>query len=330
MTWEETLRLTGFKQVGEDKNTFGRGLLFGFPSEVTLGGRSLTFTCGLDAKPDSKQLRAIGKRLKENEYTKGKITVTPSAPGDASGTVGKFFVITVTFGKDDLNLWFHQAMQILETVLREGGITVPERCHICQQGGVDALAYYDGRPSILHMNCLRQWKDTLVEGLEQKKYESGHFRGVIGGLIGGVVGAIPALLALNFLEYFVAVLFAIIPVGIYFGWKWFGGRLSRATTVFTIVYTLIVAVVVDVVDSWLILRAEFPQWQLTLMEVIELYLNPDIFRENFLASTLMSLFFSALGIFFVWRMITRTDQHEITDAQTIFDEAISFKSEMQQ
>ena len=326
MTREDMLGLAGFRQVGEGKNAVGRGLLFGFPSEAAAQKNGLVFVCGVDAKPDAKQYKAIKQRLKEDARTKGRISVTPTVPGDEADTGGNFFVVTVTFGKDDPRLWYEQTMDALETILREEGMIAPIGCAICGGDGGDALAHYDGRPALVHMSCLRQWKDAQQEALELKKQNSGHLRGVLGGLLGGVVGAVPALLALSFLDFYVGWLFALIPMGIYFGWKLFGGKLSRVTTIFTILYTLALALVVEVIDSWLILRGLFPYDQVTLLGTIEAYLDPALFAEWFLAPTLMALLFSAIGIFFAWRMISRTDQHELADLQVILDEAVPIES----
>ncbi|MCL2562561.1 MAG: hypothetical protein FWE08_00800 [Oscillospiraceae bacterium] len=321
MTREEMLQLTGFKPVGEGKDETVRGLLFGFPAEAALQEKvllkTLNIVCAVDAPPDSKQLKAVKKRLKEDARTKDKVTIANAVPG--SEVTGKFFVVTLTFVKDDAGTWYEQAMDALETALREEGITAPTGCAICGQSGSDALAHYDGRLALVHMSCLRTWKDSQQEALELKKQNSGHLRGVIGGLIGGIVGALPALLALNFMDYFVGVLFAIIPMGIYFGWKVLGGKLSKITTVFTIIYTLLVALTVEIIDTWLRLREIIPTF--TLMQTIESYLDIEFFTEYLMRYTLIALGASIFGIFCAWKMITRTDKHEHAEVQAAFDDA---------
>lgn len=323
MTFEEMLQLTGFQQVGEDEMPIARGLLFGgFPAEMSLLKKQLVFVCGVDEQLDSQKYKAIRQRLNDDERTKSKLTVIPSIPGDESNKSGKFFVVSLTVGKDDPRALYQQAMPVLDAVLREEGIVPQSRCPICDIVGGDTLAYFDGRPAIVHMGCLRRWKDEGQEALELKQYNSGHLRGVIGGLIGGAVGSVPALLAVHLIDFFVGILFAIIPMGIYYGWKLFGGKLSRVTTVFTISYTVVLAVIVEVVDTWMRLRAEFPTWNVTLYETVGLYLDPQIFTQDLMGSLIISVIFSGIGVFFAWRLITRTDQHEIAELQIIFDEAI--------
>jgi len=326
MTFEEMIALTGFRGVGDGKKASGRGMLFGFPTEVVTIGKGLIFVCSVDTLVTAKQYKAIRRRLKQDERTKGKLTVTATIHKDASNTTGKFFSIMFNFGKEDPTQLYEQIMPLLEVILREEGVYPAVNCPICELTGGDSLATYGGRTTIVHMRCLQKRKDEQLETLELKKYSGGHFRGIIGGLIGGVVGAIPALFALYFFEYYVGVLFAIIPVGIYYGWKLFGGIMSRFTTVFAILYTIVVAVLVDLMHIWLVIRAEFPRWQITFAEMIELYFHPQA-GEYLRRSSLMALLFSAIGIFVAWRLITRTDKHELADLETAIEQAIPISPE---
>lgn len=87
------------------------------------------------------------------------------------------------------------------------------------------------------------------------------------------------------------------------------------------------AVIVDVIDAWLFFRGAFPDYNIALDEVIELYLYPDFFTEHLMSDTLMALLFSVIGIVFVWRLITRTDKHDIADIQADVDAAIPINPE---
>ncbi|MCL2587861.1 MAG: hypothetical protein FWD84_00450, partial [Oscillospiraceae bacterium] len=223
------------------------------------------------------------------------------------------------FAQDDIGSWYTQAMGVLEAALQEEGVTPPTGCALCGQGGSDMLAHCDDRLTFVHMSCLQTWKESEQQRLELKEQNSGHLRGVLGGLVGGIVGAVPALIALNFFNFYVSILFALIPLGIYFGWKILGGKLSKVTTVFTILYTLVVAFAVEFFDTWLIARSMIPDFM--LLEVMDLYLDPDFFSEHLLIPLGTALVFSGIGIFCAWRMITKTDKHEMTEVQAAFDNA---------
>jgi len=325
MTREEMIRLTGLKQVGAGDTATACGLMFGFPVKAVPGKKDLTLYFYMETEPDNKTVKAINKRLWDGTELKGKFG-TANATQNQNKETGNYLAATFHFKGEEPQPFYSQALSALEAALREEGVTAPSKtCPICGLSEGDALAMYEGQLSVVHMSCLRRWSSERQEQLELKAQNSGPLRGILGGLIGGVVGAVPAFLALFFFEYFVGILFVPIPLGIYYGWKLFGGRLSRLTTVFTVAYSLVVGLAVEILDSFLILRAIFPTLNITLGQTIEAYLDPELFTELFMRSTLIAVGFTALGIFFAWRLITRTDKHEAADAQTIVDEAVSLE-----
>jgi len=318
MTREEMLQLTGFKPVGEGEN--GRGLLFGFPTEAVAQKNALVLLLYGDL-PTGKQIKTINQLLKEDARLNKKVSVANTSTA-APGVTGAFIAATINVKGEDAAALYRDALPVLERALRQEGLNPPQQCPICEQPGGDTLVQHDGKLCIVHMNCLRSWKNERQEALEQKVQNGSHLRGILGGLLGGIVGAIPAFIALNLTEYFVGLLFVLIPLGVFHGWRLFGGKLDMVTTLFVIVYSLIVGLFVEIMDSWMILRDIFGP-SVTLLDTIEAYLDPHLFREIFMRSTLMALGFSALGIFLAWGMIRKTDKHEIEDNQKAFDEAIA-------
>ena len=322
MTREELIRLTGLKQVGAGDAATGVGLLFGYPVKAVPGKKDLSLYVYVTEEPNNKTVKAINKRLWEGSDLKGKFGVT-NATQDQNKETGVYLSATLKIKDEEPQTLYGQAIAALEMALKEEGVTPPSRtCPICEQGDGDTLARYEGQLGLVHMSCLRRWNNERQEALTLKAENASSARGMIGGLIGGVVGAIPAFLALFFFDYFVGVLFPLIPLGVYYGWKLLGGRLSKITTIFTIVYSLIVGLLVEIIDSFLILRSIFPNRNITLWGTIQDYFNPEIFFEFFLRSTLIALGFTVFGIFLAWRLITKTDKHEAADTQAIVDEAI--------
>ena len=338
MTREELIRLTGLKQVGPAGKEAGAGFLLGFPVKAVPGKQDVTLYFFLETAPDKKQIKAINKRLWEGTDLKGKFGIANAAEDHVKES-GTHFSATLKLKGEVPETLYGQALTALETALREEGIAPPSKtCPICSQGEGDALAWYNGQLGLVHMGCLRRWNNERQEALALKEQNAGSLRGILGGLVGGVVGAIPAFLALNFFDYFVWILFALIPLGVYYGWKLLGGRLGKITVVFTIVYSLVMGMAVEVIDTWTILRDVFPA--VTLGETISAYLNlipgvnlslqgvigvhvgQELFRELFMRSTLIALGVTAFGIFLAWRLITKTDKHEAADTQAIVDEAI--------
>ena len=348
MTREEMLHLTGFKQVGEGKNLRAYGTLFGYPVVATSpkdGRLHLTFTT---ATRKAKAVLQVNKQLRAVDALRKKATFVastdPTTTGAAvggfvlGGAVGRAIdggaatdkekntvVLTIKFDDNsDAGARYDLALKTLETALQEtDGIEPQNTCPFCNQTGGDTLLMHNGVLRIANRDCLHRWQIETTETLEHKQHTVGHLRGLVGGLLRGIVDAVPALLALHFIDYFVGALFALIPMGTYFGWKLFGGKLSRVTTVFTVLYTFVVALAVHILHVWLVLRTYFPDFQFTILETIDMHIAPSVVREGFIRSAITALIFSAIGIFFAWRMITRTDKHELERAKNAFDEAVT-------
>ncbi|MCL2569214.1 MAG: hypothetical protein FWE12_07270 [Oscillospiraceae bacterium] len=318
MEREQMLQLTGFQPVGD----VGRGLLLGFPAEAeVLSGfmkDGLTLRLYGDAAT-GKQIKAMNKQLKDDARLNGKVSI--AADAETPGVAG---VVTISAaGEGDINSLYRNAIDAVEKLFREEGINPVPNCPICEQTGGDTLVHFDGPLCVVHMTCLRNWKNAREEEVALKAHNGGHMRGFIGGFIGGVVGAAPAFIALMLTNYFVGLLFALIPLGTFYGWKLAGGKLDRITTIFVVLYSLVVGVFVEIIDSWLVLREALPAFNPSLWYTIQVYLNPaHRWHDLFFRHLLMALGFTLLGIFISWSMIRKTDKHELADNQAAFDEAI--------
>ncbi|MCL2843566.1 MAG: hypothetical protein FWE28_08935 [Oscillospiraceae bacterium] len=324
MTREESIRLTGLEQIGTEKNAVGRGLVLGFPAEAVPTKHGLHLYLFLEAEFSGKQRKALNQQLKEDEMLKGKVSISnPIGEEDAVWHMGNMFRVDMNFKNEEPKPTYDAALRLVETFLTEEAIRPATSCAICGQSGGDSVARYENRLALVHRACLQQWQREQSQKLELKQQNAGYFRGLIGGLIGGLVGAVPALGAMYFINFFVGVLFALIPLGIYFGWKLFGGKLSIVTTVFTILYTLVVALATEVVHLWLILREEFPEFQFTIRETLDFYLDFEFFREYLMIDTLMALGFAIVGIWIAWRQIRQTDASAAQDTVTVLEEAVS-------
>ena len=349
MTSEGTLHVTGFSQVGEGKTLRAYGHLFGFPVEATAprnGQLNLSFTVEA-VKP--KHIRRARRILRKDEELRRKVKILPVNEGDsgalvaggvlggaiggviagaaASASAGKKAgaALTVTIRLDDelqAKRLFEAATARLKEVFREVEITAPKGCPICELPRGEMLTKYGGRLHLLHQNCLHNWKNETVAQMETKRYNAGHLRGVVGGLIGGIVGSLPALIALFIFDLFIGVLFAFIPMGVYFGWKLFGGLLSRGTTVFTILYSLLLAPVIVGAYWFLVFRILHPEPGLSWWDILEGYFTDATFLSYFLGDTFFAFLATIFGIFIAWRLISKTDQQELDRVKAAFDDAV--------
>jgi hypothetical protein len=177
---------------------------------------------------------------------------------------------------------------------------------------------------------LEQQRQEAEQVFEEKSMNPKTIEGIIGGVIGGAVGAIPALIALVFFNYFVGILFALIPLGIFYGWKLLKGKLTRLTTVFTIIYTIFTSLFVWILSLGIFIRSELAYFygvEITLGEAIALAFeffaeNPNYFISDVLSDALFAFGSAVIGIWIVWRQITRTDEEAFSQVQATYEEAI--------
>jgi len=321
MTKEALFRLTGFQIVAADeKHVHGWGTLFGYPVAARVykdGHLELLFT----AKDGTvRTVRQIQKKLNSDAELKGKLTITATE----YGTQNLFLFLVTLKSSDELEArhLYDLMLSRLSLFLSETEkISPAKNCAICDQDGGDMLTLFEGNARIVHNSCLHRWKNENMEKMETKSQTAGHLQGVLGGVLGGIVGSIPAFAALRLTNYVVWFLFALIPLGIYYGWKLFGGKLTRITLVFTIIYALILAFVVEVIDTFIILRSYFGDW-VTLQDTLEAYFVSSPVRATLLQNALMALGATLVGIFVAWRAITKTDKGQLIEVQIAVDMAV--------
>lgn len=324
MTKHELLSLSGFPIVGEGKDQRAVGQFAGFPVEIFAPkDRRLLFRFSVaQRKGATRALQAMRRTLKGNAELAKHIIID----GDMQDIV--VFLVFDKTNREPQEL-YRAAVAFLERIFSEHMTLPPDICPICNQSRGDALARHQGRLQFVHQNCLREAKDSKVQALELKQHNGGTLTGFFGGLLGGIVGAVPAFIGLHFFEFFIAILYAVIPLGIYYGWKLFKGKMNRVTTVFTIVYTAIMALALEIavahiyVYQGLVGSLYVPHW--TLGDTLAIYFEPQFFVEYALPELALPMLFAALGIWIAWRRITVTDKGLLQSMETILAEAVSIQ-----
>lgn len=174
----------------------------------------------------------------------------------------------------------------------------------------------------------------VQQAYEEKELNSNIIGGLIGGIIGGVVGAIPAIVALVFFHYFVGVLFAAIPFGAFFGWKLLGGTVTKITTGFIVVYTIVVSLFVWLLAEAIMLRDGIASgfgYEITIGEslgiIIEIFMeSPAEFMSYAMRDFLFAFGSAIVGIVIAWRYINKTDDDDLNEEQASLEEGESPES----
>jgi hypothetical protein len=333
MVQERLQEITGFRIVGDENSERGIGILFGYPVEVVFSKKHLhkgsELTLSFTADQSGFKIKELRKVLRENSELSGKVDTVASVDGELASN--KFYVKIKATESTELEKLYQLTIKTLEEALSElKAFAPPTTCKVCKGLGSDTLAIVDDALNYVHRTCLEQQKQEAEKAFEEKSMNPKTIEGVIGGVIGGAAGAVPALITLVFFNYFVGILYALIPLGTYYGWKLLKGKLTRMTTVFTIVYTLLASIFVWVLSLAIILRNEFT-YELgfeiplgdALAAVFEILIDyPDVFREIMLTDALFAFGSAIIGVWIVWRQITGTDEEAFSRIQATYDEAI--------
>ena len=329
MTQDRIQKITGFRLVGLEESLRGVGILFGYPVEAGFSKNEKELALAFTADQAGFKIKDLRKRLQENPELKGKVDALEPPDGEMPMNV---FLITVEAADDvEMERLYNLTIKGLEEALTElPAFVPPTTCKIC--GGIDSdtVAIVENSLNYVHKACLERQQQEVQQALEEKELSPKTIEGFLGGVIGGAIGAIPALIALVFFNYFVGVLYALIPLGIFYGWKLLGGKLTMLTKIFTIVYTILASFFVWILSLAIELRhlrAYYEGVEMTIGESVNyvfeiISLHPEFLWEHALSDVLFAFGSAIIGIWMVWRFISRTDASELAQVEAALEEAV--------
>lgn len=254
----------------------------------------------------------VGKRLKKELPPRCSLTWNPT-------------LTLVCSGQDDgLLETYTSAMETVTTALHEAGVSVPDQCPFCRKGGCDSLALVGSGYVPVHKSCCEERSYSTVTNAEINAKQGSYVTGLIGALLGGFVAILPSLLTIWFLEKIYAVLFFLIPLGAYYGYRLLRGRMDRAVGVITIVISLVMPFVLEQAVFYLTVATAFGIVP-SVLDTVALYFQYYTLGEMAL-SMAMPYVFLVFGLFVTFRQITRTAHHEVVDASAAMDSLMPYRT----
>ena len=185
------------------------------------------------------------------------------------------------------------------------GIGVPQQCPICQQGGCDSLAFVNGYVPV-HAQCVQNQAYGAIAQAQNNQQTGNYALGILGAVLGALVGSIPTILLILLLNVISAWLYALIPLGAYFGYKLFKGKMVKAVVVpVVIILALLMVMVVELIVTYIMVGREYGMW-ITIGQFLSLYFSAMSFGD-ILSDIGMPLLFTILGIFISWDQIRRSN-----------------------
>ena len=203
------------------------------------------------------------------------------------------------------------AMRQVTGMLREAAAQVPDTCPLCRKKGCDALALVGGYVPVHRACCQQQAYDTVSRG-EVNRATGSYLTGFVGALIGGLVGSLPTLFTILVFQYMIALLYALIPLGAYFGYRKLRGRMDRGAVWLIILASVLELFLLEQLSFYLIVAMAYgivPSPLATMSLYFQVMAPGDI-----AASMIPSFIFLLIGIWIVFRKISTTSQGEAADA----------------
>lgn len=201
--------------------------------------------------------------------------------------------------------------------LRSVGLGPSDTCPYCGSRNCDAVAptFKGYRPA--HFNCLREQANKVRSKANYNMENGSYLTGVLGALIGMIIGTIPSLLTIVYMQMEYAVLFALIPICAYLGYKIFQGKMNKAALIVSIVMAVLGVVIMyfEFILFTMVHDYGYPFSEaLRFLPVI--MRDPEVWKEAFTGS-LQEFLFSAIGVFVAWGLISRTATGAVADADTV-------------
>lgn len=223
--------------------------------------------------------------------------------------------------KEDPEGHYTETVRAVQEVFASHGIHAPTRCPVCGDVNCDVQAAYSGGYRPVHSRCL----DRVLESAKAQKAvndsSGSYLTGIVGALLGGLIATIPTLLTIWFAERIYALLYALIPLGAYYGYKKFNGKLNKVSVAVTIVVSLLQIYIMEYALLIISLMVELESSFSDSMYLLGLYVGEMGFFQLLADLTesagIISFVFIALGIWIAWSQITRTSASPIRDMEAV-------------
>ncbi len=284
----------------------------GYPFSAALKeGRVSTLTVGFSLLkgPKNGDLRRLRKELPK---------------GCALSWGGSRVTLVCSGREENLTGLTAAALDAAAALFRETGAVPPDVCPMCKQKGCDSLALVGGGYVPVHRACCDAQVGDAVAKVEVNSLSGNYLTGWLGAILGGLVAAVPSILLAWFAERISAWLYALIPLGAYYGYKLLKGKMDRMATVATIASSLFQAFFIDQALCYFTIVTYWGIWPSPIDTVRYFYQVMD--SGDIIASAAQSLLFLAIGLFIVFRIITRTNSHEAHDAGILADSVMPWRS----
>lgn len=225
-------------------------------------------------------------------------------------------MLGLTCAGRDQDLWnkVFMAMEVTTRSLLESGMTPPQTCPICKQDMCDSLAYVGGGYVPVHKACCENLSYNALSSAEANQNSGNMGLGILGAVLGGTIATIPTILTIFFLELISAWLYALIPLGAYFGYRLFKGKMNKAVLPIVIIIAILELFFVQQV-TWYLYGLEEGVWT-SIADSISAF-GYLVDTQTMIQDLIQPAIFTALGIFISYGQIRQNNQTQVQDANLV-------------
>lgn len=263
------------------------GKIASYPITVTLNGKQLQVLFALHPDDIAKLKAPIKKALK--------------GIGAYQFLADGFLAVNMAGNLTALEQKYAGMTEAMQNLLHENMVRPAENCPFCKAGNCDSLAHYGTGYQPVHKACMNNAYQNVKDEAEKNDLQGNYFLGILGGILGGIIACIPSILTIWFMERIYGILYALIPLGIYYGYKLCKGKLNKVAVAITVVFSVVFALSIDVI----VVAMSFISEGLPL-EWMFLALSDSEMISALVAENIKSLLFVALGIWIAWAQISKT------------------------
>lgn len=259
------------------------GMAEGWP--VLLGNFVLTVCTSDGAASESDRLKAADPAVKKVRFKDGRLIV-----------------------------WFRgktkelcpPIIAVLRTLTSLGYAPTPA-CPVCGEEYCDCAVYLNGAYRLSHRSCIADLAAKADSDLKNSAKKGSVLLGILGAFIGMLVGTIPNILSILAAEMEYSILFALIPICAYFGYKLLGGKMKKPIP-------LVVSVIMSVLGVFMLIfevttifaMKEYGIEANEFFHLLGLLMADPERWSSILTESFQEFLFTALGVWVAWRTISST------------------------
>ena len=219
---------------------------------------------------------------------------------------------------------FPNVVNNIVSVLLNRGITPSPLCPVCGTPSCDTMVLYRDAYRPVHNGCMEQIAQEVQRKTEENLSHGSYATGILGAILGMIVGIIPSLLTIIFTETIYAILFALIPLAIYFGYKLCKGKLNKTPLVLSIVLSILSVYLIEIILLIYAVASELGlSTGMSMTIAFQLLGNGDTWAAM-TQDAATSFVFIALGIFISWGYISRTAHSSVKEVQAVMSTRLPY------